>query len=406
MATDGDLTYNPYAYEIHEDPYPTYARLREEAPLYRNEEMGFWALSRHADVIEGFRDHERLSNAQGVSLDPAASGPHAHRTMSFLAMDPPMHGRMRGLVSKAFTPRRVAQLEPRIREIAREYLAAMRERERNDFIGDFAGRLPMDVISELMGVPVADRQELRRLSDLLVHREEGVNDVPPEGMAAALELVVYYADMLAQRRARPTEDLTSALLAAEVDGDRLTDDEITGFLFLMVVAGNETTTKLRGNAWYWAWRNPEQKATPFADPTRIPMWVEETLRYDTSSQMLARVATVDIAMHDRVIHAGDRVLLLAGSANRDHRVFSNPDSYDLDRPEPLPQLASFGFGRHFCLGASLARLEARVALEELVAAVEDYDIDPTGLSRVHSVNVRGFATVPTTLRWRPAGRPA
>lgn len=398
--TGGDLTYNPYAYEIHEDPYPTYARLREEAPLYRNEEMGFWALSRHADVLEGFRDNERLSSAQGVSLDPAASGPHAHRTMSFLAMDPPMHGRMRGLVSKAFTPRRVAQLEPRIREIAREYLSAMRDQERTEFIGDFAGRLPMDVISELMGVPVADRQELRRLSDLLVHREEGVNDVPPEGMAAALELVVYYADMLAQRRARPTEDLTSALLAAEIDGDRLTDDEITGFLFLMVVAGNETTTKLLGNAWYWAWRNPEQKAKPFADPGRIPMWVEETLRYDTSSQMLARVATVDLPMHGGVVPAGDRVLLLAGSANRDPRVFSNPDAYDLDRPEPLPQLASFGFGRHFCLGASLARLEARVALEELVAAVQDYDVDPSGIERVHSVNVRGFAALPTTLTWR------
>jgi cytochrome P450 len=352
------------------------------------------------DVLEGFRDFERLSSAQGVSLDPAASGPHAHRTMSFLAMDPPMHGRMRGLVSKAFTPRRVAQLEPRIREIAREYLAALREQDGADFIGDFAGRLPMDVISELMGVPVADRQELRRLSDLLVHRAEGVNDVPPEGMAAALELVVYYADMLAQRRARPTEDLTSALLAAEVDGDRLTDDEITGFLFLMVVAGNETTTKLLGNAWYWAWRNPEQKAKPFADPSRIPMWVEETLRYDTSSQMLARVTTVDLPMHGQVIPQGDRVLLLAGSANRDPRVFSNPDVYDLDRPEPLPQLASFGFGRHFCLGASLARLEARVALEELVAAVEDYDVDPSGIERVHSVNVRGFAALPTTLSWR------
>jgi cytochrome P450 len=396
----GDLTYNPYAYGIHEDPYPTYARLREEAPLYRNEELGFWALSRHADVIEGFRDVERLSNAHGVSLDPAASGPHAHRTMSFLAMDPPMHGRMRGLVSKAFTPRRVAQLEPRIREIARQYLAAMRDQERSDFIGDFAGRLPMDVISELMGVPVADRQELRRLSDLLVHREEGVNDVPPEGMAAALELVVYYADMLAQRRARPTEDLTSALLAAEVDGDRLTDDEITGFLFLMVVAGNETTTKLLGNAWYWAWRNPEQKAKPFAEPSRIPMWVEETLRYDTSSQMLARVAKVDLSLHGRVVPAGDRVLLLAGSANRDPRVFSNADTYDLDRPEPLPQLASFGFGRHFCLGASLARLEARVALEELVSAVQDYEVDPSGIERVHSVNVRGFATLPTTVTWR------
>jgi cytochrome P450 len=402
-ATTSDaVVYDPYAYEIHEDPYPTYARLREEAPLYRNDEHGFWALSRHADVIEGFRDYERLSNSHGVSLDPAASGPHAHKTMSFLAMDPPMHGRMRGLVSKGFTPRRVAEQEPRIREIARSYIERMRETPGDlDFIADFSGRLPMDVISELMGVPTSDREELRRLSDLLVHREEGIRDVPPEGAAAALELVAYYSDMLAQRRAKPTDDLTSALLEVEVDGDRLTDDEIIGFLFLMVVAGNETTTKLLANAWYWAWRNPDQRAKPLNDPSRIPMWVEETLRYDTSSQMLARVALVDIPMYDRVIPAGDRVLLLAGSANRDPRVFENPDTYDLDRTEPLPQLASFGFGRHFCLGASLARLEARVALEELVAAFDDYDIDPDGLERVHSVNVRGFARVPTSVHLRP-----
>ncbi len=399
--------YNPYSYEIHEDPYPTYERLREEAPLYHNEDMGFWALSRHADVIEGFRDNERLSNAHGVSLDPAASGPHAHKTMSFLAMDPPMHGRMRGLVSKGFTPRRVAALEPRIRKIAREYIASMLERRDDlDFISDFAGRLPMDVISEMMGVPISDREELRRLSDLLVHREEGVDDVPPEGVAAALELVVYYTDMLAQRKATPTDDITSALLAAEIDGDRLTDDEIIGFLFLMVVAGNETTTKLLANAWYWGWMNPDQRDKPFADPGRIPMWIEETLRYDTSSQMLARIATEDIELYDRVIPAGDRVVLLVGSANRDPRVFADADRYDLDRAEPLPQLASFGFGRHFCLGASLARLEARVALEELVAAFSTYDIDPAGLARVHSVNVRGFAAMPTSVVPRPSSSSA
>ena len=400
-APGAELVYDPYAYELHEDPYPTYERLREEQPLYRNDELGFWAMSRHADVIEGFRDWERLSNAHGVSLDPAASGPHAHRTMSFLAMDPPMHGRMRGLVSRGFTPRRVAELEPRIRRIARSYIAEMRERDSVDFISDFAGRLPMDVVSEMMGVPVADREELRRLSDLLVHREPGVRDVPPEGVAAAMELVVYYAEMLARRRAAPTDDLTSALLAAELDGDRLSEDEIIGFLFLMVVAGNETTTKLLGNAWYWAWRTPEERDRVFDDPAHIPMWVEETLRHDTSTQMLARVATTDIDLHGRTIAEGDRVLLLVGSANRDPRVFAHPDRYDLQRSEPLPQLASFGFGRHFCMGASLARLEARVALEELVAAFDGYDIDPAGLERVHSVNVRGFARMPTTLAPRP-----
>jgi cytochrome P450 len=204
--------------------------------------------------------------------------------------------------------------------------------------------------------------------------------------------------MLAQRRAKPTDDLTSALLATEVDGDRLTDDEIMGFLFLMVVAGNETTTKLLGNAWYWAWRNPTERAKPFTDAARIPRWVEETLRYDTSTQMLARVTTDDVALHGTVIPAGERVVLVVGSANRDERIFTEPDRYDLDRPDrELQQIASFGFGRHFCLGASLARLEARVCLEELVARVADYDIDPDDIRRVHSVNVRGFASLPTTV---------
>jgi cytochrome P450 len=399
-VTTTELEYSPYAYAIHEDPYPTYARLRDERPVYHSVDGGFYALSRHADVVEGFRDNQRYSSAHGVSLDPAASGPHAHKTMSFLAMDPPMHGRMRGLVSRGFTPRRVLDLEPRVRELSRRYVDEAVERGTVDLIGDFAGKLPMDVISELIGVPEADRDEVRRLSDLLVHREDGVHDVPPAGVEAAFSLVTYYADMLAQRRTHPTDDLTTALMEAEVDGDRLTDDEIMGFLFLMVVAGNETTTKLLGNACYWAWRNPDQRAKPFADPSRVPAWVEETLRYDTSSQMLARVATQDIELHGTVIPAGARVLLLAGSANRDERVFDRPDVYDLDRPEPQLQLASFGFGRHFCLGASLARLEARVALEELVARVADYEIDPDGIRRVHSVNVRGFASLPTTVRPR------
>ncbi|MEY2590979.1 MAG: hypothetical protein QOJ67_2963, partial [Acidimicrobiaceae bacterium] len=172
-------------------------------------------------------------------------------------------------------------------------------------------------------------------------------------------------------------------------------DEIIAFLFVMVVAGNETTTKLLGNSWYWAWRNPGERAKPFAEPGRIEAWVEETLRYDTSSQMLARITTEPVELHGETIPAGERVLLLVGSANRDHRVFPDPERYDLDRDTSA--IASFGAGRHFCLGASLARLEARVALGELVARVRDYDIDPSGIRRVHSVNVRGFASLPTTV---------
>ena len=402
-VADAPVHYNPYEYSMHEDPYPTYSRLRDEAPLYRNDDLGFWALSRHADVSAGFRDSARFSNSHGVSLDKAASGPHADRTMSFLAMDAPRHTRMRALVSRGFTPRRVVEMEDRIRALTLEHLEPALEAGSFDFIGDLAGRLPMDVISELIGVPRQDREELRRLADLLVHREEGVEDVPPSGIEAAFSLAGYYADMIAERRARPTDDLTSALLEAEIDGDRLTDDEVTAFLFLMVVAGNETTTKLLANAWYWAWRNPDQCAWALDgavvhDPARIDAWVEETLRYDTSSQMLARITLEEVELHGRTIPAGDRVLLLVGSANRDPRVFPAPDRYDLRRD--TSQLVSFGVGRHFCLGASLARLEARVCLTELAARVEGYGVDAEAATRVHSVNVRGFATLPTTVEVR------
>ncbi|MDQ1373957.1 MAG: hypothetical protein QOJ09_1295, partial [Actinomycetota bacterium] len=300
--------YSPYAYENHEDPYPTYARLRAEAPVYRNDELGFWALSRHADVTAAFRDTATFSNANGVSLEPSATGPQAARTMSFLAMDPPRHGRMRALVSRGFTPRRVAGLEPHILELTRQYLDPALEQGTFDFVTDFCGRLPMDVISEMIGVPTADRDEVRRLADLLVHRDEGVFDVPQAGMEAALELAAYFASMLADRRRHPTDDLTSALLDAELDGDRLDDSEIVSFLFLMVVAGNETTAKLLANAWYWAWRNPQQRAVPFEDPGAIGAWIEETLRYDPSSQMVARTATKDVDIRGSAIAAGDRVL--------------------------------------------------------------------------------------------------
>jgi cytochrome P450 len=394
------VSFSPYDYEVHSDPYPVYARLRAEAPLYRNVEHDFWALSRHADVTAAFRDPARFSSANGVSLDPAAWGPQAHKTMSFLALDPPRHTRMRALVSKGFTPRRVRDLEQRIRELARRHLEKGAAQEGFDFVADFAGLLPMDVISEMIGVPAADRDELRRLADTVVHREDGLFDVPRAGMEAALTLAGYYAEMIADRRARPSprEDLTDALLAAEIDGDRLTDDEIIGFLFLMVVAGNETTTKLLANAVYWGWRNPAQLAGPMRDPARIGAWIEETLRYDASSQILARTVAEEFTIHGLTVPAGHRLLLLIGAANRDPRAFPAPDSYDLDRDTSA--LISFGAGRHYCLGANLARLEAQVALTEFTRLVRRYEIDEAGALRVHSVNVRGFTRLPMHLEVR------
>jgi hypothetical protein len=391
-------TFDPYDYAIHEDPYPSYSALRDHAPVYFNGQHNFWALSRHADVAAAFRDAERFSSADGVSLDPAATGPHAARVMSFLAMDEPRHGQMRRLVSKGFTPRRVLDLEPRVRAITDEHLAGALESGSFDFIEDVAGKVPMDVVSELLGVPVADRAELRRLADVVVHREDGVYDVPEAASVASLDLAVYYLDLIADRRRQPRDDLTSALLEVELDGERLSDDDLAAFLFLMVVAGNETTTKLLGHCWYWAWRNPDQLAKPLADPARITQWVEETLRYDASSQILARTAVVDVDLHGRTIPAGARVLLLVGAGNRDERVFVAPDRYDFDRD--TTDLLSFGSGRHFCLGAALARLETKVVLEQLLSRITSYDLDEGGANRVHSVNVRGFAQLPTTVTLR------
>jgi cytochrome P450 len=397
-TTSPPVSYSPYAYEIHEDPYPVYARLRAEAPVYRNDELDFWALSRHEDVLAAFRNLDGFSNAHGVSLEPSAYGPEAHRFMSFLALDPPKHTRMRSLVGKGFTPSKVAAMEDGIRAIALEHLEPALDRGSFDFIADFAGKLPMDVISELVGVPRVDRAEIRRLADLVVHREDGLFDVPPAGMDAAFALVTYYQAMIDQRRKSRTDDLASALLDAELDGDKLTDDEIIAFLFLMVVAGNETTTKLLGNAWYWGWRNPEERAKPFTDPSRVPDWIEETLRYDTSSQMLLRVTRQPMELHGTAIPEGDRVLLLVGSANRDEDVFPEPERYDLERD--TSRLVSFGSGRHFCMGAPMARMEARIGLGELIKRVATYDVDPEGIERVHSINVRGLAALPTTVTLR------
>ncbi|MGV0853625.1 cytochrome P450 [Mycolicibacterium phlei] len=401
--TLSEIKLDPYDYDFHEDPYPYYKRLRDEAPLYRNSELGFWALSRHADVLAGFRNSTTLSNKYGVSLDPASRGPHASKTMSFLAMDDPDHLRLRTLVSKGFTPRRIRELEPRVTEIANQHLDTMLERARSgetvDYVDDFAGKLPMDVISELMGVPESDRAQLRAWADAVMHREEGVTDVPPAAVEASINLIVYYQGMVAERRKKPTDDLTTALLEAEIDGDRLTDDEILGFMFLMVIAGNETTTKLLANAMYWGHRNPDQVAPLYDDLDRIPEWVEETLRYDTSSQILARTVVGDLTLYDTRIPDGDVLLLLPGSAHRDERVFDNPDRYLIGR-DIGSKLMSFGSGAHFCLGAHLARMEGRVALAELFKRIRGYEVDEANAVRVHSSNVRGFAHLPITVENR------
>lgn len=405
------ILFDPYDYRFHEDPYPLYQRLRDEDPVHHAERDDIWVISRHADVFAVLRDDETFSNRMGVSLDASAWHPEAHRVMSFLALDGAEQSRIRKLVSAAFTPRRVRELTPEVQALTDRYLDSALARNaadgEADWIKDFAGKLPMDVISEMTGVPVADRDEVRRLADLVVHRESGVRDVPPAGMEAAMELVGYYGGMVKQRRQHLTDDLTSALVQAEVDGDRLRDDEIIAFLFLMVVAGNETTTKLLGNALYHLAAHPEQKQQVLADPvapeTLVVPWIEETLRHDTSSQMLARYVAADAEVAGTTIPAGSKALVLLGSANRDERVFTAPTTYDIHRDKAeLSQIVSFGTGRHFCLGANLARLEAKVVLTELVRRVADLEVHHDRAVRVHSTSVRGFAELPVTFQERKA----
>ncbi len=405
MTSTTTEIFDPYDYDFHEDPYPVYDRLRDEAPLYHNAADDFWALSRHADVYAALRDDAAFSNRMGVSLDASAWSKDAHRVMSFLALDGKEQTRLRKLVSAGFTPRRVRELAPRVQVLADHHLdrllAVNDDTGEADWIAELAGRLPMDVISEMIGVAEADRDEVRRLADLTVHREAGVRDVPEAGMAAALELIGYYSAMVAERRRRPGGDLTSALVHAEIDGDRLRDHEIIAFLMLMVVAGNETTTKLLGNALLHLGANPAQLEAVFSEPELVSSWIEETLRHDTSTQMLARYVAQDLDLHGQAVPEGAKMLVLIGSANRDERVFTTPTVFDVHRSsDELAKSLSFGVGRHFCLGANLARLEARIVLNALVQRTSGFEVHAERAARVHSTSVRGFAALPVTFTRR------
>ncbi|MGB3601923.1 MAG: cytochrome P450 [Gordonia sp. (in: high G+C Gram-positive bacteria)] len=407
----GSIPFDPYDYDFHEDPYPTYARLRAEAPVYRNTDGDFWALARHADVSDAFRDNIRLSNSWGVSMDPMAYNEHAEHAMSFLAMDDPRHLRLRKLVSKGFTPNRVAELAPRIGELAHQHWDRCLQLGEFDFVHDFAGLLPMDVVSELLDVGQQDRAYLRKQSDLLIHREEGVTDVPPAAITAYLELHQFYAELVRERRGNLGDDMISDLIRAEIVGEdgevtTMSEEEIIGFMMLMVVAGNETTTKLLANSVYWGYRSG-QVAPVFdavgagAEPVEaVEDWVQETLRYDTSTQMLLRRVLEDVEYGGFTIPAGDRVLLLIGSANRDEEAFG-PDAgeFRIGR-DSARTIRSFGLGTHFCLGAHLARLETNVGLGEIVRTTTRFDLDLDAAARVHSVNVRGFETLPMTVKAR------
>ncbi|MFF4832698.1 cytochrome P450 [Streptomyces sp. NPDC001315] len=404
--TDADTprVYDPFSYELHENPYPVYAWMREHAPVYRNEERDFWALSRHADVLSALRSPKLFSNRNGISLETELWGPEAYKTSFFLAMDPPEHGQLRTLVSSGFTARHVTDLEPRIRTMARDRLLPLLEQGEFDFAGDYAAALPNDIVCDMVGIPAADWDLIRADTDQLNMRADGEEDRSPATVAAALRLASYFVAHVTELRRHPGDDLTSHLLDVRVKGEPLNDSEIVAFLFLLITAGNESTGKLIGNAWYHGWLHPDVKRAGL--DSRPGDWTSETLRYDSSSQMVARTVTEDTVLHDVLLPAGARVALLPASGNRDRRVFTDPDRYDLDRD--TSQLISFGHGPHYCLGAALAKLEIKIALEEIGARISDYEIDMTYARRVHSPHQRGFAVLPcsVTMRDTPRDLPA
>jgi len=379
--------YDPFAYDTHENPYPIYQQLRDEAPAYYNAELDFWALSRYDDVRNALVDHETFCSGQGFLLEDIGE----LALPMVLGMDPPDHSRVRSTINRAMTPRRVAALEEPIRRLARRLLDAFAPSGRGDIVVDFAAILPMTIISELLCVPEADRNQLRHWADDMVEREDGVKGLPAKALDAGGRIVGYFDDMLRRRAAAPGDDLLSLLIAAEQRGE-VTHLELLAFCFLLIIAGNETTTKLIGNMIYQLDRHPDQRLRLLDDRALIPNAVEEVLRYESSTHMMARTLTRDLELHGQRMPKGKKVALILASANRDHRYWTQPDVFDVGR-DTTGTLA-FGFGIHHCLGASLARLEGTVALQEILARIPDFAVDQAGLARVHSGNVRGFSHVP------------
>jgi cytochrome P450 len=383
---------NPFSYEFHEDPFPVYRKLRDDAPCYYNDALDFYALSRYDDVLAAFHDPDLYCSRHGISLEPGNPLP------MLLTTDPPDHTKLRRLIAGAFTPRRIADLEPAIRALVRTHLEVLAGATAPDLIGDYAGGLPMDVIATMLGVPKADQAQLRAWSDALLDRDEGIPDVPEAGFEASYRLYKYFSAFVTDRRvaAAAPDDLTTALIEAESEGEHLSDEQVVGFLFLLIIAGNETTTKLLGNLMLALQRFPSEREKVVNNPVRIPDAVEEILRYESSTQLMARSLTRDAELHGVAMRAGTKVLLLLGSANRDERVWEAPDVFDIDRVWPTHHVG-FGHGIHVCLGAALARLEMRVSLEEILARFPRYEIDEQDLERMHSGNVRGYIRMPVAL---------
>jgi len=362
---ESGFVYDPLHPDFPLQLHAIYRELRDHHPVYRHPERGFYALSRFEDVKWAASD-PALFSSEGTFVG-------AELLPMIVALDPPHHDRLRALVTRAFSPKRVAEIEPRVRAVACELLDALPAREPCDLLAPFAWQLPSRVIGELIGIPEERQPAFLAWTEALV-------GVDPTGQNPNVPVFgsIYgeFAKLLAERREERRDDLMSALLDAEVDGERLTQQELLGFCFVLITAGNDTTANLVANGIALLAEHPEQRALLAAEPARIPDAVEEMLRFEPPAQQLPRRITRDVVRHGVAIPARSEVMLIWAAANRDERQFPDPERFDVQR---RPRHLAFGHGTHFCLGANLARLEARIAFEELLRRFPDYELagEPT-----------------------------
>ena len=393
------VEFDPFSRDFFDDPYDTYADLREHAPCYYSEQYDFYALSRFDDVVAGHRDHATFSSTHGQTYEQLTSGEPAQMG-SIIAMDPPEHTRYRKLVSRSFTPRSIGNYEALVREIISGYLDPLMGRRQFDILEEFAAPFPVEIISTILGVPPEDRQQIRHWTDAMLHREEGSAMGSQASAEAGMAQGMYLSQLSQQKRAEPADDMLSALIDAEVeteDGEltHLDDAEIAGLGTLLAAAGSETVTKLVGNAMVLFHRHPDQWAKVLHDPSVLGTAVEEILRYWAPSQYQGRYSMVDTEWHGVTIPKHKPVFLITGAANRDPRRYDDPDKFDITRDPGLA--VGLGHGLHVCLGAALARLESRVAIEEIARRWPAFEVNEDGLRRVQMSNVAGYSSVPITV---------
>jgi cytochrome P450 len=393
-----EIYYDPYDFAIDADPHPVWRRLREEAPLYRNQKHDFWALSRFDDVEAGLLDWRTYISGRGSVLEFIKSGMKMPPGV-FLFEDPPVHDVHRSVISRAFTPRRMAAIEPQIRAFCVRSLDPLVGSGGFDFIADLGSQMPMRVIGMLLGIPEADQEEIRDNIDEGLRLEEGRPADPTARRTApgAIKDAGNFPEYIAWRRQHPSDDLMTELLEARFVDDtgaerQLRDDELLNMIGLLAGAGNETTTRLIGWTGFLLDRFPDQRRLVARDRGLVANAIEEILRFEAPSPVQARYVTRDVEHYGAKVPEGSSLLLLNGSANRDHRRFENPDQLDVRRR--IDHHLSFGYGIHFCVGAALARLEGRVALEEVLARWPDWEVDHDRAAMARTSTVRGWERLP------------